>query len=112
MEDGKRNIVDIYDYIARQMLRDIKSIESENSIKSLFLLPSLIEDRMHLLNFGVNCEKENEFITNRRVLINNIYKYYISIKRSDKDREDIDVWIKEMEDSLNDDSKMRGEIKK
>ena len=112
VEDGKRNIVDIYDYIARQMLRDIKSIESENSIKSLFLLPSLIEDRMHLLNFGVNCEKENEFITNRRVLINNIYKYYISIKRSDKDREDIDVWIKEMEDSLNDDSKMRGEIKK
>lgn len=112
IEDGKRSIIDIYDYIARQMLKDIKSIESENSIKSLFLIPSLIEDRMHLLNFGVNCEKENEFIINRRVLINNIYKHYISIKRNDKNKEDIDVLIKEMEDSLNNESTIRRETKK
>ena len=110
VEDGKRTIVDIYDYIARQMLRDVKSMESESSMKSLFLLPSLIEDRMHLLNFGVNCEKENEFITNRRVLINNIYKHYMSIKRNDESREDIDALIKEMEDSLNDGSKIREEM--
>lgn len=110
IEDGKRTIVDIYDYIARQMLRDIKSMESENSVKSLFLLPSLIEDRMHLLNFGVNCEKENEFIRNRRVLINNIYKHYMSIKRNDENGEDIDALIKEMEDSLNDGSKIREEM--
>ena len=110
IEDGKKTIVDIYDYIARQMLRDVKSMESESSMKSLFLLPSLIEDRMHLLNFGVNCEKESEFITNRRVLINNIYKHYMSIKRNDESEQDIDALIKEMEDSLNDGSKIREEM--
>ena len=66
-----------------------------------------IEDRMHLLNFGVNCQEESEFITNRRVLINNIYKHYTSLKKESGKKEDIYEMISELENSLDEQSKER-----
>lgn len=102
IQDGKKALVDTYNYLARQMIKDIKSVESEHhSIKSLFLVPSLIEDRMHLLNFGVDCKEENAFIDERRVLINDIYKHYVSLEGTDEgNREEIEEMINEMEDLL------------
>ena len=101
IEDGKKSLVSMYDYVARQMIRDIRSVEStDHSIKSLFLVPSLIEDRMNLLNFGADCKEENEFMTNRRVLINNIYKQYVSLEKNDKNKNDMENMIKQLEDSL------------
>ena len=102
IQDGKKALVDTYNYIARQMLSDIKSIESEDhSIKGLFLLPSLIEDRMHLLNFGVDCKEENAFINERRVLINDIYKHYVSLEGNDQgEKAKIEDMINDMEDLL------------
>lgn len=100
IEDGKKELVETYNCIAKQMIRDIRELESEHSIKSLFLLPSLIEERMILLKFGVDCKKESEFMANRRVLINNIYKHYISLKKNDS-RKNVDALINELENSLN-----------
>lgn len=100
IEDGKKELVETYNCIAKQMIRDIRELESGHSIKSLFLLPSLIEERMHLLKFGVDCKKESEFMANRRVLINNIYKHYISLKKNDS-RKNVDALINELENSLN-----------
>lgn len=101
IEDGKKNLVDMYDYVARQMIRDIRSVGSEDhSIKGLFLIPSLIEDRMTLLNFGVDCKEENEFIRNRRVLINDIYKQYLSLEKNDENQDEMDKMIKQLEVTL------------
>lgn len=113
IEDGKKAIVDIYDYLARQMLRDVKNIEQDHNhnIKGMFLIPSLIEDRMNLLNFGINCEKESAFITNRRVLINNIYKHYTSLKKEDTVKEDIYKMISELENSLNEETNEKEKIR-
>lgn len=101
IEDGKKNLVDMYDYVARQMIRDIRSVGSEDhSIKGLFLIPSLIEDRMTLLNFGVDCKEENDFIRNRRVLINDIYKQYLSLEKNDENQDEMDKMIKQLEVTL------------
>ncbi|GCD08587.1 FUSC family protein [Clostridium tagluense] len=82
-EDGKKELVSTYNNLVNQMLSDIKDNNDniEDIVKNLFLIPALIEDRMNVIDFGKNCSKEKDFIYTQRVLVNNLYNYYLLLNK-------------------------------
>lgn len=77
IEDGNNEIKQNYEGLEKQMIFDIENDKSENSIKSLYLLPAFFEEKIKSVNEGEELEKLCVYINIQREKINNMYaKYY------------------------------------
>ncbi|SHF03476.1 FUSC family protein [Clostridium fallax] len=110
IKDGNKYLVKTYNDIIKELFYDVHSNMCENSIKSLFLIPAFIEERMELTNFGANCDKEREFIYNQRVLINSIYRYYLLNKKYNFNKEYVISLVNKLKSLLENDSYKNIEI--
>ncbi|MGX4599346.1 FUSC family protein [Faecalimicrobium sp. JNUCC 81] len=82
---GHKDLINIYKNTTKEIVKEIayyvKDKNNHHSIKNLLLIPTLIEDRLLLVNTMFNDRKEEEFIKTQKRLISDMYNFYISVKK-------------------------------
>lgn len=96
IENGKRDLVKTSKSLVKQMLLDINDNEGEHSVKNLYLISALIEEKMKLIKFGQECSKEREFMHNQKILVISIYNYHLLVKSNESSRVNIINIIEEI----------------
>ncbi|AYE35192.1 FUSC family protein [Clostridium septicum] len=82
IEDGKKDLIKTYGEVINHMFNSMGDRNLDESIRNLFLIPSLIEEKLKITNFGTQSLEEKEFIYNQRRLVNSIYHYHTLIKEN------------------------------
>ncbi|MBX7283439.1 FUSC family protein [Clostridium chauvoei] len=98
IEDGKKYLLKTYGDVINHMFNSMGDKDADESIKNLFLIPSLIEEKLKVTNFGAQSVEEKEFIYNQRRLINNIYHYHTLIKENKDIREKVGDVVDKVKD--------------
>ena len=82
---GHKDLINIYKNTTKEIVKEIayyvKDKNNHHIIKNLLLIPTLIEDRLLLVNTMFNDRKEEEFIKTQKRLISDMYNFYISVKK-------------------------------
>ncbi|MCC0643562.1 Fusaric acid resistance protein-like protein [Clostridioides difficile] len=91
---GYQHVIDVYKGIVKNIINEVnKSIENSTNvhyIKNLLLVPSLIEDRLMLINTIYKDECQDDFLENQQLLISNMYNLYINVKKNNIRDEDVE----------------------
>lgn len=90
---GHEELINIYRGTAKEIVKEINycanNKDNHQSIKNLLLIPTLIEDRLLLVNTMFEDKKESEFIKAQRRLISDMYNLYIYVKKEQIQDENI-----------------------
>lgn len=86
VEDANRDLKRLYKNVIDEMLKNvyklIKGDKNDNTIKNLFIMTSLIEDKLNLNNQALNDNASYTFIEEERMLVSNIYELYMWINKN------------------------------
>lgn len=80
IKDMHKYLIEIYSSLINQMKKDILKDHNDYSIRNLYLITGLIEDKMKISISEKNKVELIEFLNSKREVINNIYGYYINIR--------------------------------
>lgn len=92
-EDSQKELKSLYDDTIKQMLKlvygSVGTKKYNNTIKNLFIVTTLIEEKIKLNNQLVKDSIEEKYILDKRILVINIYELYLWV--SDSNIKDIDM---------------------
>lgn len=80
IKDMHKYLIEIYSSLINQMKEDVLKDHNDYSIRNLYLITGLIEDKMKISISEKNKVELIEFLNSKREVINNIYGYYINIR--------------------------------
>lgn len=96
---GYQHVIDMYKGIVKNIIDEVNnSIENVNNayyIKNLLLVPSLIEDRIMLINAIYKDKHQEDFLENQKLLVSNMYSLYININKNKIKDEDVEKILRD-----------------
>ena len=100
IEDGKKDLIKTYGEVINHMFNSMGDRNLDESIRNLFLIPSLIEEKLKITNLGTQSLEEKEFIYNQRRLVNSIYHYHTLIKENKDVRKNLSSIIDKVKELI------------
>ncbi|HEK8773705.1 TPA: FUSC family protein, partial [Clostridioides difficile] len=92
-------VIEMYKGIVKNIIDEVnKSIENVADvyyIKNLLLIPSLIEDRLMLINAIYKDKHQEDFLENQKLLISNMYNLYINVNKNKIKDEDVEKILRD-----------------
>lgn len=102
---GYEDLLEMYKDTTKEILKEIETFtdskKNNQVIKNLLLIPSLIEDRLLLINTIYEDKKDEDFIKTQKMLISDIYDLYINIKNHEIKDNDVKLVLKNMHKIIN-----------
>ncbi|MCR8755769.1 FUSC family protein [Clostridioides difficile] len=96
---GYQHVIEMYKGIVKNIIDEVnKSIENVADvyyIKNLLLIPSLIEDRLMLINAIYKDKHQEDFLENQKLLISNMYNLYINVDKNKIKDEDVEKILRD-----------------
>ncbi|HEK4700587.1 TPA: FUSC family protein, partial [Clostridioides difficile] len=96
---GYQHVIEMYKGIVKNIIDEVnKSIENVADvyyIKNLLLIPSLIEDRLMLINAIYKDKHQEDFLENQKLLISNMYNLYINVNKNKIKDEDVEKILRD-----------------
>lgn len=82
IKDMKRYLIETYDSLINQMKVDINEKHNEYSIRNLYLITGLIEDKMKLSINSNNNKEINRYLKSKRLEVNSLYKNFLLLSNN------------------------------